>query len=184
MAQEFKITNVDPETKRWSSQFGEFITYNLLLDETGEEIVQQNKKPDSPAPKIGDVIYGNIERNAFGAKFKSEARVGTPSVSNSPVKASSDYEPGTNARWAVGMAYRAFIQVTGTPEDAGGNFPFDAVKQHALELVKMFELVKSSGSPSGLPTAETKVSVPSAAADLKSKLSNSDWVPDDDEIHS
>lgn len=52
------------------------------------------------------------------------------------------YEAGTNARWAIGMAYRAYQQVMGTPEGADGEFPFEIVKQHASELVRMFNEVK------------------------------------------
>lgn len=172
MAQDYKISNVSEEVKPWNSAYGPMVTYTLFLEETGEEIIQQNKKPDSPAPKVGDAIYGNIERNAFGAKFKSEARIASPSGLNSPGKApASDYEPGTNARWAVGMAYRAFIQVTGTPEDAGGNFPFEAVKQHALELVRMFDEVKNSGSVgAGPPSPPIKEVIAPAAVQIQDKL--------------
>lgn len=52
------------------------------------------------------------------------------------------YEAGTNARWAIGMAYRAYQQVMGTPEGADGEFPFDVVKTHAQALVRLFNEVK------------------------------------------
>lgn len=49
------------------------------------------------------------------------------------------YEVSTNARWAIGMAYREYAKVMGTPEDGGGDFPFDAVLMHAQALMKMFD---------------------------------------------
>lgn len=52
-----------------------------------------------------------------------------------------DYENGTNARWAIGMAYRAYQQVMGTPEDGAGNFPFDVILLHARELIDMFDIL-------------------------------------------
>lgn len=59
-----------------------------------------------------------------------------------PTEDTPSYEAGTNARWATGMAYRAYQQVMGTPEDAAGDFPFDSVLAHAQKLVEIFGLVK------------------------------------------
>lgn len=53
------------------------------------------------------------------------------------------YEASTNARWAIGMAYREYAKVMGTPEDGGGEFPFDAVLLHAQQLMAMFDTLVS-----------------------------------------
>lgn len=63
------------------------------------------------------------------------------------------YEAGTNARWAIGLAYRAYQQVMGTPEDGSGEFPFHVVKLHARNLVQMFNELKTPGYDKAKVTA-------------------------------
>lgn len=85
------------------------------------------KAPDKAAPSLGEAW---------------RETTGKPdSVAQSLPKSRPEYETGTNARWAIGMAYRAYIQVMGTPEDGGGDFPFDVVKLHAQELLDMFDIL-------------------------------------------
>lgn len=109
----------------------------------------------------------------FLRKVKVNAK-DTPTATQSPSKgtrSTMEYEPSTNARWAIGMAYRAFVQVTGTPEDNGGEFPFDAVYKHASELVKMFDKIKNSGSPDSSPPVSSKeAEQPAAEPTIQQKL--------------
>ena len=65
-------------------------------------------------------------------------------------RSSSDYEPGTNARWAIGMAYRGYLQVSGTPPEPDDDNLWNGIGQSAIRLVKMFDKVKAvaAGAPS------------------------------------
>lgn len=87
----------------------------------------------------GDVeVYTNAKGKDYVRQAPKEESHG--GVASSPKTES--YEPGTVSRWAIGMAYRAFVQVTGSIEDSTGEFPFDAVKEHATHLVRMFNDIK------------------------------------------
>lgn len=113
-----------------------------------------------------------------------------PQSTQSPSRASSgssktlDYEPSTNARWAIGMAYRAYVSVTGSIESAGGDFPFDLIEQHAIELVSMFERVKDGKQSidslikSDVPSGRQKFD--EAREKLKNKISDEPPISDDD----
>src|SRR3990167_2321253 len=95
-------------------------------------------------PEEGKKYYGHVEKTKSGKRLRFRTdKVPEDGPKPEGVKKTLDYEPSTNARWSIGMAYRAFIQVTGTPEDNDGEFPFDAVYKHASELIKMFDKVKN-----------------------------------------
>lgn len=104
MAQEYKITAVGNK-ETWQSSYGPMISYELKLDVTGEEIVKQNKKPNSPAPKVGDAIYGTVERNAFGAKFKTEQRAGAPV----PTSAKPAWQPKDERQITRNMVWKNLL---------------------------------------------------------------------------
>lgn len=73
MAETYKIKAVKPEPKQWSSQYGPMLTYTVLFE--GREIPTEiNKKQDSPAPKVGDEVFGDINRTEYGDKFKSQQK--------------------------------------------------------------------------------------------------------------
>src|SRR5258708_5123500 len=91
------------------------IYYSVLFEGDADTYLLQAKK----APEEGVIEYGSIEKSKSGKsmRFKRAKREDAPTSGG---KAVADYEPSTNTRWAIGMAYRAFIQVTGTPEGANG----------------------------------------------------------------
>lgn len=96
-----------------------------------------------------------------------------------PAVVTPDYEPATNARWAIGMAYRAYQQVMGTPEDGRGDFPFGVVKLHAQNLVQMFREMVYGGSE------EIKDDAPQSGYDkakaARAKLNPEDGDPEEDD---
>lgn len=98
-------------------------------------------------PEEDKAYYGHLEKTKSGkaVRFKKDVIPDEEKSHGGGASAPKavDYEPGTNARWAIGMAYRAYIQATGTIEDATGDFPFEAVKQHAVALVRMFNEIKN-----------------------------------------
>lgn len=182
MAQEYKITSVDDEVKTWQSSFGPMLTYTLLLDETGEEIVQQNKKPDSPPPKAGDVLYGNIERNAFGAKFKTEARPQGSAAGSGGKPAWKDNSKDIT----LGMVWKTIAGIRGLPENKTQFTEFFLiVREHLEELLLMSEQMAKNSGQAAVPTPSVSVkeehsNVP-AAAPIHQKLAEGFT---DDEIHS
>lgn len=70
MSQSYKIKAVKAEPKEWPSQYGPMLTYTVLFEDR-ETPVEINKKPDSPAPKVGDIVEGDINRTEYGDKFKA-----------------------------------------------------------------------------------------------------------------
>lgn len=112
------------------------IYYSVQFEGDADTYLIQAKK----APIVGQAEYGMIEMSKSG-KSKRFKRVKREDGSNSK-SPTLDYEPSTNTRWAIGMAYRAFVQVTGSVEDSRGDFPFDAVQLHAKELLRMFGELK------------------------------------------
>lgn len=55
----FTDDNGGPVVKEWSSGFGKLYQYKVKFSEFHEN-VNLNKKPDSPAPEVGDEVYGDI----------------------------------------------------------------------------------------------------------------------------
>lgn len=182
-AQEYKIAQVDEETKTWQSAYGEMVTYTLLLDETGEEIIQQNKKPDSPAPKVGDVLYGHIERNAFGAKFKTEARPLAAKPSGSAPAAYKDHSKGIT----LGMVWKTVAGIRGLPENKTDFEQFFLiVREHLDELLLMIDQMNRSGGVVSDNLPQTlKVAEQPAAEPIQEKLKKGfSEYEGEDEIHS
>lgn len=147
------------------------IYYSVLFHGDAETYLLQAKKaPVEDVPEWGMITESKSGKSMRFKRVKRED--GTPS-GGKPV---ADYEPSTNARWAIGMAYRAYQQVMGSPEDASGDFPFEVVKQHASELLKMFDDLKNGGSqesagPTPSPQSIKAVKLtPATPPPIKSKL--------------
>lgn len=143
---EYKITAIDDNPPReWDGPNGKVYYISVGLEGHDKPVSIGKKSPD--ALKVGDTVHGTIiPTDYLTDKWKGEAPQGISSSTQGPVTVSTpktlDYEPSTNTRWAIGMAYKAFVQVTGTPESASGEFPFDAVKTHAGELLRLYDELK------------------------------------------
>lgn len=71
MAQDYKVTAVSPDPKEWSGQYGPMKTYRMKLEGV-DDVVEVNKKAESPAPTRGEELYGEIQPNGqYASKFKS-----------------------------------------------------------------------------------------------------------------
>ncbi len=66
---EYKIIAAKSQAKDWESKYGPMKTYLIQVEGNGEP-VQINKKADSPAPTIGETIYGEVTVSEYGQKFK------------------------------------------------------------------------------------------------------------------
>lgn len=126
------------------------IYYSVQFQGDAETYLMQAKK----APVEGQPEWGMIEMSKSGKskRFKRVKREGEPSKSSV-----ADYEPSTNTRWAIGMAYRAYVQIMGNPEGSDGDFPFNEVKTHAAALLKMFDELKNGGSMEAEPTPASSI---------------------------
>lgn len=157
---EYVIEMIDSEpAKRWDGPNGTVYYKNVGLGGHPKPVSIGKKTPD--ALKVGDTVYGTIVPTDYLTdKWKGEAK---PPGSSQGSSSTLDYEPSTNTRWAIALAYRAFVQVTGSVEDSGGEFPFKAVELHAIELLKMFDKLKS-GSLGSLPTQEPATNEPRGVA--------------------
>lgn len=141
MAQEFRIEQVSnrpPET--FSTSYGELEKYKVMLGGY-DEPVTVNRKPGN-VPRVGDVLYGTVEKTSYGLKFNREdrpefAQKGTAQTG----KASSSYAPrddkAIQAQWALGQSVAIAISL-GRSEDLG------AIETLAKDLFAMIDRVKNS----------------------------------------
>ena len=68
----YTIKAVNPQTRAYSTKFGEMVSYKVLFEgiDTPVEISQ---KASSKAPAVGDSVDGTIDMSApYGPKFKKE----------------------------------------------------------------------------------------------------------------
>jgi len=69
---QYTINQVMPAGE-FEGQYGKMLKYSLMLE--GEQsAVDLNQKPDTPAPKVGDTIEGEIITDKYGRKFKKAQR--------------------------------------------------------------------------------------------------------------
>lgn len=66
----------------FSGKFGKMYKYSVKLSGV-DTAVEINQKPDSPEPKVGDIIEGTIEDTQWGKKFKKTS-VGFTGSKNDP----------------------------------------------------------------------------------------------------
>lgn len=128
-----------------------------IFEGVGEPVKWVLKDPATVT--LGVTYYGEIKQMTSKAgkpynRFYRAKPEDTPKASTSSSK-TLDYEPSTNARWAIGMAYRAYVSVTGSI-DGAGEFPFKHIEEHARELVNMFERIKD-----GKQSIESMIKSPS-----------------------
>lgn len=133
---EYKVVAVSSKPpKEWQSSYGPMLTYNLML-EGRKDPVETNKKPDSPKPKVGDVLYGHIEATEYGDKFKSDPRPSSNAPTYSPAK-SSTYtrdDKAIQSQWAIGQAVSLFTN--GKDEDIAN------IEKNANDFFAMIDRVK------------------------------------------
>jgi len=70
---QYKVTNAI-KTKEIEGQYGKMAIYTLELE--GEEPVELMQKPDTPAPKAGDILEGEISETQYGRRFKKARSFG------------------------------------------------------------------------------------------------------------
>lgn len=73
----YTIKAVNPQTRAYSTKFGEMVSYKVLFEgiDTPVEISQ---KASSKAPAVGDSVDGTIDMSApYGPKFKKEFNQGS-----------------------------------------------------------------------------------------------------------
>lgn len=69
---EYKVLN-SMKSGEFEGQYGKSFKYSVMLE--GEaEAVTLNQKPETPAPKAGDILSGTIAEDQYGRKFKKEQK--------------------------------------------------------------------------------------------------------------
>jgi len=161
--------NVFLNDKLETDQYG--IYYSVKFEGDAETYLWQAKA----APVEGERYWGHIEKSKSGKslRFKKD-KLEEGTTSSVPSKGTPDYEPSTNTRWAIGMAYRAYVTVSGGPiEDAS---MWDGVRLNAQNLLGLFDELKNGGSVGHSPPLKEADPPP---ATIKKKLAESDWIPDE-----
>jgi hypothetical protein len=80
---DYKVKNA-MKTREFTGQYGKTFVYSLQFGETGEDTIELSQKPETPAPKIGDVLKGTIEDSQYGKRFKKERIGGFGGFKNDP----------------------------------------------------------------------------------------------------
>lgn len=144
MAEEFKIVNVKSQAKDWESKFGPMKTYLVQLEGNGEP-VQLNKKADSPAPKIGDEVYGDVQETEYGQKFKSVAK---PFASKPSFQPREDHHEEIKAQWAIGQAVQLAIS-------GDKSMPPEWIEATAKVMFSMVDRVKGGSESTNVTSGYT-----------------------------
>jgi hypothetical protein len=112
---QFSVDHVDMPPKQWNNKDGHpMVTYKMRLSEPGQPGQVQaewNRKPDSPAPQVGQMLDGNLEDGQYGKKFKPATQSfgggGGKSYEADPKK-SANVAMGDSQRLAWHMACYVF----------------------------------------------------------------------------
>lgn len=76
MSATYTVTDVVGEPREWQSKHGgTFLSYRVALKDV-EGVVELSQKPETPAPKAGDLLAGEIlpAQGSFPPKFRKEKR--------------------------------------------------------------------------------------------------------------
>lgn len=139
MAQEYTIDIVSEKIKNWSNNYGDFTTYTVKFPDS-DDAVQLNKKSDSPAPKEGDVLYGEITETEFGKRFKSEQK---PFGESKPSGSQNTYKDNSK-NITLGLVWKVLIGIQGVPENDEQFAKFyETVNMHVSELLSMAEKLQN-----------------------------------------
>lgn len=79
----YVISDISTDISTYSSQHGDFKSYKVRFNQTGDDVIQISQKASTPAPKVGDTLEGSIEETSFGKKFKKDftPKSGAPAAS-------------------------------------------------------------------------------------------------------
>lgn len=124
---------------------------DAVFEELGEPVKWVVKDPESIV--LGTSYYGEVkemmskQNKPYQRFYRHERPDDHQTSANADRKTKEDYEPGTNARWAIGMAYRGYLQVMGSPPEGQSAVSDDTVwvgiEAEARRLVDMFERIKT-----------------------------------------
>lgn len=70
---EFKVLSAT-KLKERDSQYGKMIDYMMVFED--DKAGEMSQKADTPAPKAGDVLEGEITQTNYGPKFKKASKGG------------------------------------------------------------------------------------------------------------
>lgn len=126
MSQDYTIKAVSSEPREWEGAYGKMLSYHIQVEGNGEPVTL-NKKPDSPAPQVGDVIYGDVVPGEFGQRFKAAKK---------PFAGYQRDDKAIQAQWAIGQA-REWVQYN------EGHGTAD-IENEAKQFFGMIERIKNS----------------------------------------
>lgn len=134
MSRDYTITAVSPKVDEWEGKYGAMKTYHVRVDAHGEDVVQVNKKPESPAPQKGETIHGEISSTEHGLKYKYVSK----QQGFGGFKADPDKQSQIKAQWAIGQAKDWVLQTTQE---------FGDIEVSAHQFFAMVDRVKSGQAP-------------------------------------
>jgi hypothetical protein len=73
MSETFKVESTLGR-EEWTGNYGPMLTYRLAVN--GGQEVDLNQKPETPAPQIGDEIWGHLEDGKYRPKLKKDKKDG------------------------------------------------------------------------------------------------------------
>lgn len=164
MARDYTITAVSPKVDEWQGQYGTMKTYHVKVDAHGDEVVQINKKPDSPAPQTGDTIYGDTSQSQHGLRFKSAPK----QQGFGGFKADPDKQAQIKAQWAIGQAKDWTLQTTQE---------FGDIERSAAQFFAMVDRIKSGQLPATTGSTVVTEKKPDVVAEVPDDEINLDDIP-------
>ena len=73
MSQTYTVLNVVGDPREWEGRYGKNLSYTVALKDV-DGVVELSQKPETPAPKAGDELTGEITPSSgnFPPKFKKD----------------------------------------------------------------------------------------------------------------
>lgn len=123
----------------WTGRYGPMLSYDCeFKTEQGIARVEWSKKPDSPEPKVGETVEGELESTTHGMKFK-QAR----SAPAGAFRGKSPIERNEIARMA---SQRTAVELLAV-EVAAGKSPDKLMQDAFLQRVEMlYQDIKKAGA--------------------------------------
>ncbi len=79
MDREYIISAVSDQTKPITTQYGSLVGYQIKF-EGQADVVSLNQKPETPAPTVGQKLFGHLEPTPYGMKFKKASQFDNQSI--------------------------------------------------------------------------------------------------------
>jgi len=129
MAQHYTIRDVR-KGQEVEDNYGKYQNYALALEEHGEP-VKLMLNIDKPAPRVGDVVYGNLEEFESGSRTYYMLKP-CPKPEQPPITT----QEAIQSQWAIGQAVQCYL--AGEPSAEA----YDNIEREAKHFYRMINNIR------------------------------------------